>query len=92
MIRKLSATVSAALILGAAAVLLAAGPASAEHRHFVHTPNGGCHEVASGQTGIADPAHGGYHRYHVNVHWGATDDDHVVLGNGNSRVEIRLDC
>ena len=38
------------------------------------TPNGKCHQVAKGQTSINNPDHGGYHRFHVNVHQGATED------------------
>ena len=62
----------------------------AAHDHYVLTPNGKCHQVASGQTGIADPAHGGYHRFHVNVHLGATESDTAPdrLGDGRSAVSV----
>jgi len=71
-------------------VVMTAGPALAAHDHFVETPNGNCHQVAQGQTSIDDPNHGGYHRFHVNVHLGAADAG--VLGHGNAEVHIYKDA
>ena len=59
------------LVPMAGMVLASAAPAAAEHPHYVVTPNGKCHALAAGQTSIDDPAHGGYHRFHHNVHLGA---------------------
>ena len=89
MIRRTFKTALAGAIL-AAAFLLGLDPAFAGHQHYVKTPNGGCHQVASGQTGIDDDKHGGWHRFHDNVHVGATDAENVVLGQGKSRVEVVL--
>ncbi len=49
-------------------ILVGAAPAWAGHDHFMETPSGKCHQLARGQTVIDDSSHGGYHRYHVNVH------------------------
>ncbi|MDP8992585.1 MAG: hypothetical protein M3N31_05980 [Actinomycetota bacterium] len=76
----------AGLAAAAGAVTLMAGPAEAEHDHYVVTPNGRCHQVARGQTAIA-PGHGGYHRYHHKVHLGATGST-GTLGDGRSRVKV----
>jgi hypothetical protein len=57
----------------ATVMALSAAPALADHDHFIVTPSGQCHQVASGQTAIADPAHGGHHRFHDNVHLGAAN-------------------
>ena len=65
-------TVTVALSAMALIVVLAV-PALAGHDHFVETPNGNCHQVAQGQTSIDDASHGGNHRFHSNVHLGATD-------------------
>ena len=69
-------------------ILAGALPAFAGHDHFVETPNGKCHQVAKGQTSINDSTHGGYHRFHANVHVGATDDGNRDLGKGHSRVNV----
>lgn len=77
---------------GAFAASALAGPALAGHVHYVKTPNGECHEVASGQTSIADADHGGFHQFHDHVHLGATGDTGTAgddnLGNGNAAVAI----
>ena len=72
---------------------LSAAPALAAHDHYIVTPNGQCHQVASGQTSIASPTHGGYHRFHVNVHTGAAGGDggNEVLGHGNAAVNVYRD-
>lgn len=72
----------------AAVVALAAAPALAAHDHYIVTPNGQCHQVASGQTSIADETHGGYHRFHDNVHTGAAAPDNKTLGHGHAMVEV----
>ena len=60
------------------------------HDHDVMTPNGTCHQVVAGQTGVTDPDHGGSHRYHANVHLGATEsaDNPDSLGDGNAKVQV----
>jgi hypothetical protein len=83
--RLLAATV------GALATVALGTPALAGHVHYVVTPNGACHQVASGQTSIDDVDHGGYHRYHDNVHVGATGpagDTNDLLGHGKARVAV----
>jgi len=89
-IRKSAFVVSAIL----SATVLGAAPAEAAHDHFLVTPNGQCHQVAQGQTGISDPDHGGYHRYHFNVHLGATESPTApdTLGDGRSRVNVYKDA
>lgn len=72
----------------AALVALSAAPALAGHDHYVVTPNGQCHQVASGQTSITDETHGGYHRFHDNVHTGAAAPDNKTLGHGHGAVEV----
>lgn len=81
------------LIAGATAVLslaIWAAPASAGHDHYVKTPNGKCHQVGAGQTGITDSNHGGYHQFHDNVHLGATEsgENPDSLGDGNANVQV----
>ncbi len=92
MIRRTSRLTLGGVTLGAAALLLCSGTALAGHSHYVDNP-GGCQQVGAGQTAIDDEAHGGWHRFHFNVHMGATeDDDNERLGNGNSRVRIVTEC
>ena len=88
MIRRRLTT--AALV--AAMLAITASPALAGHDHFIETPNGNCHQVAMGQTAIADASHGGYHRFHTNVHVGATDGSNRDLGHGNSVVNVYKDA
>jgi len=81
-------------IVVAAGVTLSAGTANAAHDHFIVTPNGDCHQVASGQTAISDPDHGGFHKFHDKVHAGATGGDTGApfeLGDGHSRVLLYKD-
>jgi hypothetical protein len=60
-----------ALVIGLLlALALAAGPAAAGHQHWLQTPGTCVEDIASGQTRISDPDHGGYHRFHNNVHIG----------------------
>lgn len=82
-----------ATLLGALALVVGiALPAAAGHDHFIESPNGKCHQVARGQTAIADPGHGGYHRFHANVHVGATDGSNRDLGHGHSVVNVYKDA
>jgi hypothetical protein len=83
-------TISVVLLV-AGLVLVMALPALALHDHFVETPNGECHQVAEGQTSIG-PGHGGYHRFHENVHKGATENvDNKVLGKGHAQANVYKD-
>lgn len=87
---------SAAAIATSAVVggLAMGGTAQAGHEHYIVTPNGKCHQVARGQTAINDPDHGGYHRYHVNVHAGATGGTTGApfeLGDGHAQVVVYKD-
>jgi hypothetical protein len=75
------------LLGGAGLVLAGAVPAVAAHPHHVVTPTGDCHAVAGGQTAIDDPEHGGYHRFHHNVHLdagagGTLGESSVVVAKG----------
>ncbi|MDP3984570.1 MAG: hypothetical protein Q8Q52_06165 [Acidimicrobiia bacterium] len=87
--RRMMAVVALMAVFG----MLGTGPAWAGHDHFIVTP-AGCHQVAQGQTGITDPGHGGYHRYHFNVHLGATESTTSPdnLGDGHSPVQIFKDA
>lgn len=77
-----------AIVASAATVMaLTAAPAIAAHDHYIVTPNGQCHQVAAGQTSIGDSDHGGYHRFHVNVHVGASGAD-GKLGHGNAAARV----
>lgn len=78
------------LTVAGAGLAVGAVPASAGHDHYVMTPNGKCHQVAAGQTGITDTGHGGYHQYHEHVHIGATEsvENPDTLGDGNAEVEV----
>ena len=80
----------AALTISAAGFISSATIAHAGHDHYVLTPNGTCHQVAEGQTSIDDPSHGGYHRYHANVHLGATESTTAGdnLGDGHAAVAV----
>lgn len=83
----------AAAALAAAMVALSVAPALAKHDHYIVTPNGRCHQVASGQTSIADDTHGGYHRFHDNVHTGSAAPDNKTLGHGHAAVEVyKINC
>lgn len=67
-------------ITAACAVALMTGTAGADHDHFVviENPASGattCQYVGQGQTDISDPAHGGHHRIHDNVHTGTPGTD-----------------
>lgn len=86
--RLLAVAASTAIVFA-----LSAAPAYAAHDHYIVTPNGQCHQVASGQTSIADPTHGGYHRFHVNVHTGAAGGmgNNETLGHGQAAVKVYRD-
>lgn len=62
------------------ALALLTGSAAAGHDHFVviENPASGtttCQYIGQGQTDISDPAHGGFHRIHDNVHTGTPGTD-----------------
>jgi hypothetical protein len=84
MYRRFVATAASAAI----AITLFAAPALAGHDHYIVTPNGQCHQVAQGQTAIDDVSHGGFHRFHDNVHTGAAAPDNKTLGHGHAAVEV----
>lgn len=84
MYRRFVAVAASAAI----AVTVFAAPAMAGHDHFIVTPNGHCHQVAAGQTAIGDALHGGFHRFHANVHTGAAAPDNKTLGHGHAAVEV----
>lgn len=69
------------------------GTSGAAHPHFMVTPNGRCHQVARGQTAISNPERGGFHRFHENVHLGATESasNPDALGDGQSKVRVYKD-
>jgi hypothetical protein len=80
-----------AIAIGVLLVLaIGAATASAEHQHWLQTPGACVEDLGSGQTGISDPDHGGYHRFHVNVHIGqpgaAFENPHnpVAVGKGET--------
>ena len=67
--------------LSIGALTVPAGPALADHDHFVYIEaTGTCQYVAHGQTAIDDEDHGGHHRFHDNVHTGTPGTD----GQGNT--------
>lgn len=43
---------------------------AAGHSHWLSTPGTYISDIGSGQTSISDGSHGGYHRFHENVHLG----------------------
>jgi hypothetical protein len=91
MIRK-KLLIAGGLVAGS--FVIGASPAFAAHDHFVVTPNGECHQVAFGQTAISDPDAGGYHRFHENVHLGATESatNPNNLGDGHAMTQIYKDA
>jgi hypothetical protein len=69
--RKLTTILLTLGAMGASAL-----PATAAHQHFVYVEaTGTCQYVGHGQTSIDDPDHGGYHRFHDQVHMGAPGQD-----------------
>lgn len=83
--RLLAVAASTAMVFA-----LSAAPALAAHDHYIVTPNGQCHQVASGQTSISDATHGGFHRFHDNVHTGAAGGEggNKILGHGHAAAEV----
>lgn len=53
--------IGSAVVAGVVGLL--AAPAGAAHDHFLRTPDGGCHQVASGSTAR-------HHHFHEQVHEG----------------------
>ncbi len=62
--------VKAALITLIASMALVVGSVHAHHDHWLVTPGHVNCDIAKGQTRISDTSHGGYHRFHMNVHIG----------------------
>jgi hypothetical protein len=89
-IKKLATGALATMMLGAAALAFGSpGTAHAEHEHWLLTPGTCVQDLGSGQTSIDDPGHGGYHRFHLNVHLGvpgleafANSSNPVSVGKG----------
>jgi hypothetical protein len=72
-VRRIVRLFAVATVIGAMMAL--SGPAFAEHAHYLDTQQGTCVEdIARGQTAISDEDHGGYHRFHENVHKGPSGD------------------
>ena len=89
--RIVQGLVAAGMIGG---LMAPATTAWAGHDHYIVTPNGRCHQVAPGQTGIGDPNAGGYHQFHDHVHLGATGGTSGApyqLGDGHARVVVYKD-
>lgn len=81
------------VVVLAGTLTLGATPALAGHDHFVVTPSG-CHRVAFGQSAIGDTSHGGFHRFHENVHVAATESSTSPsnLGDGHAVTAIYKDA
>lgn len=75
---KILATAIGSLAWGAPFATLA------EHAHFVDAPGHLNENVGSGQTSIDDPAHGGHHRFHENVHIGTAGSGETPSGAQSS--------
>ncbi len=80
MVRRIVLLVTVAAVM--AAMVALSSPAFAEHAHYLDTQQdterGTCVEdIARGQTAISDKDHGGYHRFHENVHKGSSEDPAV---------------
>ncbi|WP_066305048.1 hypothetical protein [Bacillus sp. FJAT-29814] len=69
------------LVLCTAIGLVSATPAFAAHEHYLVTPGKTICNIAKGQTSIADPNHGGYHKFHENVH---ISDGSPSIANGKT--------
>jgi hypothetical protein len=83
-------TLAAATALG---IGLTAAPALADHPHTLTTPGGcvdGVDGLGAGQPHAPGdewtPGQGKY--FHSGLHMGATGEDNVTLGKGNSRVTV----
>ncbi len=59
-----------------ATMMALSGPTFADHDHYLVTESGTCVEdIARGQTAISDQEHGGFHRFHENVHKSSDPED-----------------
>ncbi len=84
---KVRLGLSALAVLGAAALATGSlGSARASHDHWLQTPGTCVEDLGSGQTAIGDPAAGGYHQIHENVHLGVPGA--VAFENANNPVSI----
>lgn len=86
--RKLTTILLTLGAMGASAL-----PATAAHPHFVYVEAIGiCQYVGHGQTSIGDRDHGGYHRFHDNVHMGAPGQNGQGSVVDKEDHEWRYDC
>ena len=86
-IKTLATSAFAVMALGATALALGSpGTARAEHEHWLLTPGTCVQDMGSGQTSIDDPGHGGYHRFHTNVHLGVPGLE--AFANANNPISI----
>lgn len=76
--RRIMLLFTVALVM--AAMMALAGPAFANHQHYLLTPSGQCvNDVASGQTSRSATEPGG-HVFHENVHLGASGKAAIEVG------------
>jgi hypothetical protein len=86
-IKTLATGALAVMALGATALALGSpGTARAEHAHWLVTPGTCVEDLGSGQTSITDTEHGGYHRFHFNVHLGVPGAE--AFANPNNPVSV----
>lgn len=86
------------LLFAVAAVMVAmlafAGPAFAEHQHYLVTLGTCVEDVARGQT-AKGPNEGGYHKFHENVHKGTAEDPatpgEFAFANESNPVSVNKD-
>jgi hypothetical protein len=74
------------LVLASAIGLFSASPALAAHEHYLVTPGKTICNIAKGQTSIDDVNHGGYHKFHENVH--IVDESASVANGETSKVFV----
>jgi len=79
----LMVTVAAVMV----AMMALTSPAFAEHKHYLQTPTTCVEDIAKGQTAISDTEHGGYHRFHENVHTGTPGEPGGAFSQGG-QVEV----
>ena len=74
-------------VVGGAAMLavVTAGPAAANHDHYVVTPGTCVEDIARGQT-AKSAGEGGYHTFHDNVHMGTPGTK--AFANANNPVAV----
>lgn len=74
-------------IIGAVTMfsIVTAGPAAADHDHYVVTPGTCVEDIARGQTSKV-AGEGGHHKFHDNVHMGTPGTQ--AFDNPNNPVEV----